>query len=263
MPLRTMEVNYNQIAKSYNQRYESNGLAGVEQALLKAARKVKASQVLEVGCGTGHWLESFSGAALQVFGLDLSTGMLIEAQKKSQGFQLTCGRASNIPIQNQTFDLIYCVNALHHFNNPRRFIVEAGSLLKPGGCLAIIGQNPGEKYNRWYIYDYFEGIYETDLDRFPPWSQVTDWMINIGFESISCSVAEYIDDHRTGRNVFDDPFLRKEAVSQLALLSDKEYKNGLQRIEISLKKAENAGIQLDFPTKIRLDMLTGIINRTL
>jgi SAM-dependent methyltransferase len=155
------------------------------------------------------------------------------------------------------FDLIYCVNAIHHFDRPRAFIHEACRTLRPGGTLAVIGMDPREQRDTWYIYDYFEGIYETDLRRFPSWGTVMDWMVKEGLVDVGCRIVERFASDLIGRAVLSHPFLRKESCSQLALLSDEAYAAGLRHIEAALIKAEAAGKEIVFPDDVSLAMISG------
>jgi len=250
-------VNYDQFAPTYDDRYKVNRLAGVENGILTCAQNIRATRVLEVGCGTGRWLSSMSSVLTGVFGLDLSPGMLAQAQKGNPNPHLTLGRAGDLPYANLSFDMVFCVNALHHFENPQGFIAGAWAVLKPNGCLVIIGQVPQDRRNHWYVYDYFDGTHEADLMRFHTWDTVKEWMNPIGFKEIHLSVVETIHDHKYGRDVLKDPFLRKNAVSQLAILSDLAYQQGIERIQEALEAADAVGRTLIFQTELRLDMLAG------
>lgn len=253
-------VNYDRIASSYNDRYQVNRLPAVERALVEFVRKKQPRRILEVGCGTGRWLNSIGSMADGVFGLDLSYGMLTQARKENPNLNLVRGRAGVLPFVNQSFDLVFCVNALHHFSDQRGFIIETGALLKNCGGLAIIGQTPKDRRNRWYIYDYFEGTYETDLRRFHTWETIMEWMECNDYKEIHLSPVETIIDHKYGRDVLKDPFLHKNAVSQLALLSNQAYRKGLMQIQKAIDVAETRGETLTFQTELRLDMLTGTKN---
>ena len=57
--------------------------------------------------------------------------------------------------------------------------------------------------------------------------------------------------------MLDDPFLQKNASSQLTLLSDAEYAAGVQRIKTAIVEAEVAGKTLIFPTGLIIDMVWG------
>ena len=251
------QVDYNTLAPVYHQRYQSNHLEGVARALLGLAQGKWASRVLEVGCGTGRWLESLAEAQIWVAGLDLSSGMLAQARHAGRGQHLVCGRACQLPFRPQSFDLIFCVNALHHFSDPAGFITSAAANLKPGGCLAIVGQVPQERVNRWYVYDYFPETYRIDLERFPTWETVVGWMRSAGFKHLWLDTVEEIHDPKVGEAVLEDPFLQKTTTSQLALLSEQAYRQGLDRIRQDLEHAAQQGTTMTFQVDLKLDLLRG------
>jgi SAM-dependent methyltransferase len=210
-----------------------------------------------VGCGTGHWLAGLSPLTGLATGLDLSAGMLAQAQRHGQRLHLARGRAGRLPFSSAAYDLVYCVNALHHFQQQRAFVSEARRLLRPGGALAVVGMDPRAHRHRWYVYDYFAGTYDLDLARFPSWGTTVDWMAAAGFERVEWQLVRHIVDHKAGRDVLADPFLAKEATSQLTLLSDGAYAAGLRRIEEAITAAEAAGETLTFATDLMMAMVVG------
>jgi hypothetical protein len=107
------------------------------------------------------------------------------------------------------------------------------------------------------VYRYFDGAYETDLMRFPTWKTARHWMAEDGFEELEWRKVERIVDPKYGRRVFDDPFLKKNSCSQLALLTEEAYQTGLERIEADLAEAEARGETLVFATDILTAMLAG------
>ncbi|MFN2110401.1 MAG: hypothetical protein ACK2UI_12115, partial [Anaerolineae bacterium] len=125
------------------------------------------------------------------------------------------------------------------------------------GALAVIGMDPHQQRETWYVYEYFEGVYETDLARFPSWETVIDWMRAAGFQNVERRLIERIIDHKTSATVLDDPFLQKHTSSQLALLSDTAYAEGVQRIKTAVAKAQAAGKTLSFPTELIMEMVCG------
>jgi ubiquinone/menaquinone biosynthesis C-methylase UbiE len=250
-------LDYEPIAPTYNDRYRANRLSGVESALKSFQQKNPPGRILEVGCGTGRWISSLSNQVRGVFGLDLSTGMLAQAQTANPKLNLTQGQAGKLPYPDLSFQMILCVNALHHFSHPQDFITESWEILKPDGTLIIIGQIPQDRRNNWYVYKYFEGTFETDLKRFHTWETVSGWMTLAGFVDIHCETVEQIIKPQVGREVLNDPFLKKKAVSQLALLSDQDYQKGMRRIKTAIETAEARGETLIFPTDLSLEMLIG------
>src|SRR5688572_11407929 len=108
-------VNYDQIAQTYDRRYERNDYADVERALQEFVGNQPELCVLEVGCGTGHWLQALQMSGSYVTGLDFSAKMLARAQKRLPEIDLIRGRANYLPWSTASFDRVFCINAIHHF----------------------------------------------------------------------------------------------------------------------------------------------------
>ena len=250
-------MNYDQVAPTYDRRfaYYAGPRQGVGAALLRLARDVRAERILEVGCGTGHWLRILRSVAHRTYGVDLSLGMLMQARASTVS-ALVRAHANGLPFRCGTFDFVFCVNALHHFDDAAGFVRDARSLLRPGGVLSVIGMNPHAGRDRWYLYEYFPGTYEADLRRYPSSDVLTDWMIAAGFDGIRWQVAERLVDTRIGRDILDEPMLRKNATSQLTLLTDGEYEAGLARIRAAVAESEARGEERAFPVDISLAMVT-------
>lgn len=256
-------VNYDQIATDYDQRFthlSSIGRLGALRQLAIAAsahRSRGPQRILEVGCGTGYWLSQLQASHSQLIGLDRSVGMLREAQRRHIPLALVLGLAERLPFPAQVMDLVYCVNAIHHLQDPQRFLGEAFRLLRQGGVLAVLGSDPHNRRDSWYVYDFFEGTFETDLSRFPAWETVEAWMLAAGFCQVTAESVERVSDPKVGSAILEDPFLQKSACSQLALLSDQAYADGLDRIRLALAEAETRGAQIIFPCELTIAMVTG------
>ncbi|MCE7921250.1 MAG: hypothetical protein DCC59_07480 [Chloroflexi bacterium] len=233
-------VNYNAIAPNYNARYDQNPLAGISRALRALVKQNRARDVLEVGCGTGRWVMELNPLARRVVGLDFSLGMLKQARGQDEALSLTNGDANRLPFPSASFDLVLSVNALHHYADQRAFIAEARRLLRAGGALAIINLDPHIGRDRWYLYDYFDGVLTTDLRRFPSSGKLLDWMLESGFARTEWRVAEHVHQEFIGREILDNPFTQKGGSSQLALLSDAAYADGMERIHAALDNADGA-----------------------
>ncbi len=244
-------VNYDQIAQTYHLRFEKEQYQGTQEALRRLLSEENTNCILEVGCGTGHWLNKISSPENELWGLDASMGMLRQA-----GFHVPfhrCqGTAEQLPFDAHSFDLIFCVNALHHFIDQEQFIRETFRVLKQNSVLAIIGMDPSDLRNQWYIYDFFQGTRHRDLERFPKWKQVEQWLKKSGFTNLSRITIERIHDPKTPETVLQDPFLKKNSCSQLTLLSTAAYQEGLKKIRESLPEAKRQ--QKTYPNDIVLEM---------
>jgi ubiquinone/menaquinone biosynthesis C-methylase UbiE len=101
-------------------------------------------RILDIGCGTGLFavraLERFPRA--EVWGLDLSDGMLRQGQARRQAaagrFHLVQGDSERLPFADNTFDAVTCTHSFHHYPHQRRVVAEMHRVLRPGGRLLII-----------------------------------------------------------------------------------------------------------------------------
>ena len=245
-------LNYDKIASEYDRRYDNLPLQDRGKALLALAGRLRPRRVLEAGCGTGHWLAAMHSVAPHLFGLDLSQGMLNQARKRGAGLGLVRGTAVQLPFRQEQFDLIVCIDAIHHFSHPRGFIAEAFRALRPGGALAILYGDP--RHGVWYVYSYFENVYAADLARFPVREELVEWMTAAGFEQVDLQTVEEVKELCEGRRILENPFLRKNSCSQLALLSDEAYQAGIAGIENALREAEARGEKLSFRTELSICM---------
>lgn len=167
-----MSVDYDAIAATYDSRYRFSQLPYLAEALRGLAVQVNARRVLEIGCGTGRWLTEFPSSF--TIGVDASLGMLRLARDKARSAHLASARANALPFTGRIFDVVFAVNAIHHFDDPIGFLSDVEQLLTPGGVLAIVGIEPRIMQDRWFAYRYFEGTYDHDLQRFPAFGELVE-----------------------------------------------------------------------------------------
>jgi ubiquinone/menaquinone biosynthesis C-methylase UbiE len=252
-----MRVNYDSIAPNYHARYASgSALTGIASLLRALARDLNAQKILEVGCGSGRWLDELQTITPHIYGLDFSLGMLSQAQQRNSTLKLTRGTAKQLPFEPSGFDLLFCVNALHHFDQPQNFIAESYRALRRGGALITINIDP-HTIETWYVYDYFKGTRETDLKRFPKIEALKAWMGETGFKKTETRIADHVSSHKTGREVLSDHFLQKHGTSQLALLSDEAYAEGMSKIESAIAAADSRSEEIVFAAEFSFPAVIG------
>ena len=250
-------VDYDAIAPHYDVRYDVNELPGIAGLLRQSLAEAGAdhARVLEVGCGTGHWLSVLAPYTRHLVGLDFSAGMLRHARRQAPASGLVQGQAGQLPFASASFNLLVCVNALHHFPDPRAFIAESLRVLRPGGAWVNVGLDPHAGRDQWYLYDLFPSTLETDQQRFPSVGTLLDWVKAAGFERATWFTPERITNTLAGQAVLDDPFLQKHGTSQLALLSDEVYQASVARLRQTLAQAQAAGRVLTFEVDLWMSAL--------
>ncbi len=111
-------------------------------AMLTAARPQPTDRVLDVATGTGFTALAFAPLVQSVVGLDVSPGMLRQAESYAAERGLANavfqeGAAELLPFADASFDLVTCRIAPHHFLSVPKFLSEAVRVLKPGGCFVL------------------------------------------------------------------------------------------------------------------------------
>jgi SAM-dependent methyltransferase len=241
---------YSLIADHYDQRYQEDSLPGVSRLLRAIVVVRRADRIGEVACGTGHWLAQLSDRP-NGLGIDRSRAMLQQASMKPVAIELVQADAGSLPLGRASIDLLFCVNALHHFSSPESFVRGAGRALAPRGTLLIVGANPHKSSVDWFVYRYFDGVKALDESRFPPLDQIERWLSVGGFGIEARGTAQPIRDSFAGPDVLETPFIQRRGCSQMALLSDQAYRAGIDRIRQAV--ARNPAIV--FKTSIDLDFV--------
>lgn len=111
--------------------------------LLRHADPRPTDFVLDVATGTGFTALAFAPHVQTVIGLDVSSGMLAQARRQAGERQIANavfqeGAAEALPFPNETFDIVICRIAPHHFLDIEKFLAGAARVLKPGGRLALV-----------------------------------------------------------------------------------------------------------------------------
>jgi ubiquinone/menaquinone biosynthesis C-methylase UbiE len=245
-------TNYDAIAQAYDQRYERNEFRALESVVDDFATRGESQRLLEVGCGTGHWLARLAARGVAVAGLDASLEMLAKAREKLADVELVHGRAESLPWHDASFDRVLCINALHHFSDKVTFVREARRVLRPGGALLIIGLDPHSGFDRWFIYEWFDGVLELDLARYPATAEIREWLNGAGFSDIATSVAQHAVASLDAETAIQKGQLNRAATSQLTILTEAEYASALERIRERAASERAQGRALHLEVDVRL-----------
>ena len=100
-------------------------------------------RALEVGCGTGIFLEAAATTGADVVALDLSADLLAQARARVAAagkVRLSLGNAEQMPFREGSFDAVYGSSILHHLNIDAA-LAEVHRVLRPGGRIVFAEPN--------------------------------------------------------------------------------------------------------------------------
>lgn len=100
-------------------------------------------KILETGTGKGHFAVALAKQGVSFISVDISREDLVIAKEHLKFYRLGC--FADLRIQNggqlgfkdKSFDMVFSINALHHFEQPLNVLTEFIRVLKPGGRLII------------------------------------------------------------------------------------------------------------------------------
>jgi ubiquinone/menaquinone biosynthesis C-methylase UbiE len=138
--------------------------------LIELAQPEKEWRILDVATGGGHTALTFSRSVRQSVAYDLTFPMLQAARQfiQSQGASnviFANGDAENLPFAPETFQLVTCRIAAHHFPDVFKFVQACYRVLARGGLLLVQDQVlPAEKCAAHYV-DSFEKLRDPSHNR--------------------------------------------------------------------------------------------------
>lgn len=103
----------------------------------------RVESVCDVASGAGHTGLGFAGIAGRIVAVDPAPNMLAEvrrlaAERGAVGVETVQAFAESIPLPTESFDLVVCRVAAHHFTDVTQAMREMARLARRGGHVAVI-----------------------------------------------------------------------------------------------------------------------------
>jgi len=162
--IRDANVRYHDLAaEHYDSKwgitYNEVGQAQVAGKLRKALghEPGRYGRALEIGAGTGYFTLNLlrAGVVGEAVATDISPGMLARLERSAEELGLSVEtaacEASELPFEDDSFDLVYGHAILHHLPDLPAAFREFRRVLRPGGVVAFCGEpsHYGDRLAAW------------------------------------------------------------------------------------------------------------------
>ena len=114
-----------------------------QDEVIAALKDSGAHRVADIACGTGILATRIAGELHldEVYGVDMSDGMLAQARARSSEVQLRKGPAEHLPFEDGALDAVVTTSAFHFFDQPAA-LRDFHRVLAPGGLVAVATLSP-------------------------------------------------------------------------------------------------------------------------
>jgi len=185
--------------------------------------------VLEVGCGTGDYVTAIAKTgSCKGFGMDPSRQMLERAPIYERISYLQ-GRAASLPFADQSIDMIFSVNVVHHLEDIEHYFRESLRIVNPGGIVCTATDSDAIIKRRRPLSQYWPSTVPVELARYHDIDALRERMAAAGI----CRIGQC-----EGRSDFPIPDIgpyRDKAFSCLELIPEEAFARGLLAMESDLR----------------------------
>ncbi|MBT6995187.1 class I SAM-dependent methyltransferase [Candidatus Woesearchaeota archaeon] len=144
---------YSKIAEGYNELHKSEQLDKVK-TIFKNIYIPHEETVLDVGCGTalyGYLFRNYKG-------IDPSPGMLEQSRS-----DVRLGNAEEIPFEDNSFDNVISITAIHNFKDYKKGVEEMIRVAKKRVVITLLKKAKKFEEIKEYLKDFRQIEHETDL----------------------------------------------------------------------------------------------------
>lgn len=171
---------YNPIMSDLGRDFPYQSLKGRELAsdhiLEFTKNKVSTNnKLLDIGCAGGQFVKKALEHGFEATGIEPSPGALSYAEEH-YGLKLIKGEAGNIPIPDNTYDIVTLLHVFEHFRKPIETLQEIKRVLKPGGMMFIETPN----CLRFYLLEKYFALFKSTFFKIhnktgPKWEKEIPW----------------------------------------------------------------------------------------
>lgn len=132
-------MHYDMVADTYDYHYDHRRGRKYHTHLSNHLMKAlpEGGNLLDIGCGTGLFVEKYIQHGGQGTGLDLSEKMVAKARHRCPDCEFIVGTGEKLPFGDCSFNAVSSVLVFSYVRDPVAMLSEVYRVLEPGGSVAL------------------------------------------------------------------------------------------------------------------------------
>ena len=130
---------YNMVADTYDHHYDYHRGRKYHTHLSNHLMKAlpEGGHLLDIGCGTGLFVEKYIQKGGHGTGLDISEKMVAKARHRCPDCEFIVGTGEKLPFADGSFNAVSSVLVFSYVRDPVAMLSEVYRILEPGGSVAL------------------------------------------------------------------------------------------------------------------------------
>jgi ubiquinone/menaquinone biosynthesis C-methylase UbiE len=171
-------------------------------------------RMLDVATGGGHVAYAYAPHVARVWATDITQEMLdlVRDEAKKRGLanlRAAYARAEALPFEDESFDLVTCRIAPHHFESIPLFLAEVRRVLKPGGVFALVDN---------VVPAGSVGDYINAFERFRDPSHLRAWTMEEWRDALKAQALSLVHEEQLPKTMEFNPWAARHDATMQALL---------------------------------------------
>lgn len=176
------DLPYDQVGKTYDATRCAD--PEIVEGFITYMQMEQGKKYVDISCGSGNYTVALHKKGYAIIGLDISPEMLKKARAKDPFITLLQGDAHQLPFEDNSFDGVFCIHAMHHYRDVDTVFKEMYRVLAPGGKLLIFTTFVEQCQAAW-IGHYFPHIWQLSKDTLKTEYDLLHALQNVGFQTIN------------------------------------------------------------------------------
>ena len=137
--MKKVQQHYDEIADVYDKRYDGRRGRCYHGHIRDHVMQYlpKGGFLLDVGCGTGLFVQRYVQEGGRAVGIDISPGMVRHGRERCPDCGFFVGTADALPFRDDSFDALASLLAFSYIPDPEATLRECYRVLPPGGRISV------------------------------------------------------------------------------------------------------------------------------